>query len=536
VSDELLPDEPLLDTRGLQIRPDPAPLPEGPHTIAGILVDGVHAHPEREALVQGADRLTYRELDERVTAAAGGLAALGIGPGDRVAASLPNRTALVEAFLATQRLGAIWLGINTNLTAPEARWMLDDSEASLLLTTPDRGIDIGDDRTLTIDPTTGAGSWVDLVAAGHPQPEVEVDPHAPAAIAYTSGTTGHPKGAVHSQHNIIWSGISSRTSYPAIPDERHGTALACTILNLLLLGPVWSFVRGTTAVLIDRTDPVGMTEVIRAEGISRMTLVPTLVHDLVEHPDVGREDLAGLVNMVIGAAHTPPELRQRWYEKFGTWPMVGYGLTEAPSGVVRDRAGHQKDGQRNDGTAGYPLDPVEVLVVDEDGAEVPAGEVGEVCFRARTDGRWAGVWTPMLGYWNRPEATRAALRGSLLHTGDLGELDADGQLMIRGRQSQLILRGGANVYPTEVERVLLTHPEVAEAAVLGLPDARLGERVVAAVVPATGCTPDPVRLAAHCAVDLARYKVPDRFLIVDELPRNALGKVVLRDLLPRFED
>ncbi len=447
-----------------------------------------------------------------------------------MAASLPNRAALIEAFLATQRLGAIWVGINANLAPSEARWMIEDAGASLAVATPDRARDLGHNHALTVDPVSGEGSWADLLAAGHPQPTVDVDPHAPAAIAYTSGTTGRPKGAVHSQHNVIWSGISSRTSYPAVPDERHGTALSCTILNLLLLGPVWSFVRGTTAVLIDRTDPVGLAEAIRTDDVCRITLVPTLVHDLVEHPDVHREDLSGLTHMIIGAAHTPPELRQRWYDKFGTWPLVGYGLTEAPSGMVRDRAGHRA----NSTAAGFPLDPVEVLVVDRNGVDLPDGEVGEVCFRARSEGRWAGVWTPMLGYWNRPEATREALRGGLLHTGDLGHLDADGQLVVRGRQNQLILRGGANVYPAEVERVLLTHPDVAESAVIGLPDERLGERVVAVVVPVAGCSPDPADLSVHCAVDLARYKVPEKFLVVDELPRNAMGKVVPRDLLPLF--
>tara|TARA_B100001123_G_scaffold415294_1_gene515650 strand:+ start:316 stop:1917 length:1602 start_codon:yes stop_codon:yes gene_type:complete len=524
-----------LDDRGLVVRPDPSPMPEAPHSLADLLVDGVDEHPGREALIDPYARLTYRELDEQVAAAGGGLAALGIGAGDRVACSLPNRNELVVAFLAVQRLGAVWLGVNTNLAPTEVHWMLDDADVSAFISTPERADPMGNDRALTVS-RDGTGTWSDLVAAGHPDPRMAVDPHAPAAISYTSGTTGHPKGAVHSQHNVLWSAINSRTAYPVTPDERHGNALACTILNLLLLGPVWSFTRGTTAVLIDRTDPVGLTEAVQRERVTRILLVPTLVHDLVEHPDITRADLAGLTHVVIGAAHTPPELRRRWFEKFGSWPLVGYGLTEAPSGVARDRRDADGTDPDADGAAGHPLDPVDIVVLDEAGHELPVGEVGELCVRHHTEGRWAGVWTPMLGYWNRPEATREALRGGVLHTGDLGHLDSEGRVFVKGRQSQLILRGGANVYPAEVERVLLTHPDVERAAVLGVPDDRLGERVAAAVVPVAGRQPDVNDLAAHCATELARYKVPDRFLLVDDLPRNAMGKVVPRDLLPRFAD
>jgi len=501
--------------------------------VAACLDRGLIEQPGREALVWGDLSLTYAELDQRVAAAAGGLAALGIQSGDRVALSLPNVPAVVEAFLAIQRLGAVWLGINTNLAPPEARWMLEDTGASLFITGPGRAVASGDLHTLTVDPSDGSGTWADLVAAGRPAPTIDVDPHAPAAIAYTSGTTGRPKGAVHSQHNLLWPGISSRSSSPVRDEERHGTVLALTILNILVLGPLWSYLRGTTAVLLGRSDAVGLASDIREQRINRITLVPTLAYDLVAHPGVTRGDLAPLSQAVIGAGHSPPALRAAWQKKFGTPATIGYGLTEAPTGVTRERTDLPT---RSDG-AGYPLDPVRVVIVDDDDREVPSGETGEVCIAPAVHGPWAGSWTPMLGYWNRGEATTEALRGGMLHTGDLGFLDS-GQLVVRGRRTEMILRGGANVYPAEVERVLLDHPEVREASVLGIPDDRLGEAVVAALVPMNDVDPDtlPEAVVAFCREQLAHYKVPSRMLVLDGLPRNALGKVVKTDLAPRFDE
>ena len=540
-----LGDPPPVDHRGLVDRDPPADLPEGPFTTAEALVDGVRHHPDRPALVHGTASLTYAELDARVAAAAGGLASLGFGPGDVVACSLPNRVALVEAFLATQRLGAVWLGVNANLVGDEVAWQLDDARADLLVTTPERASSlagpVGDRAvgrpTQEVDPTDGSGSWADLLAANYPAPSPTIDPHAPAAIAYTSGTTGRPKGAVHSQHNLLWPGISSRQSYPAVPDEHHGTALALTILNMLVLGPLWAFLRGTTAVLMDRTDPVGFATEVRTRRINRVTLVPAMAHDLVDHPDVTRDDLATLTQTIIGAGHSPPALREAWAGKFANRAIVGYGLTEAPTGVTRE---HVDLPTRSDG-AGYPLEPVKVVIVDADDRPVPDGDTGEVCIAPAVDGPWAGVWTPMLGYLGRPAATAEALRGGVLHTGDLGFLDEHGQLVIRGRRTEMILRGGANVYPAEVERVLLDHPGLREVAVLGLPDERLGEVVAAGLVaePGPWADGDPDALvddvASFCTDRLARYKVPDRMLVVDALPRNAMGKVLRADLASTFE-
>ncbi|GIT46279.1 MAG: hypothetical protein Ct9H300mP12_08640 [Acidimicrobiales bacterium] len=404
--------------------------------------------PDHPALGHRDIWLTYAELDARVDAAAGGLAASSVGPGDVVACSLPNRIALVEAFLATQRLGAVWLGVNANLADDEMAWQLDDARTALLVTTPERAATLpqppGGRPILMVDPSNGSGSWSDLVDAGHPAPATSIDPHAPAAIAYTSGTTGRPKGAVHSQHNLLWPGISSRRSYPAVPDERHGAALALTILNMLVLGPLWAFLRGTSAYLMDHTDAVGVASEVRTRRISRLTLVPAMAHDLVAHPDVTCDDLASLTQTIIGAGHSPPPLRNAWAEKFGTRAIVGYGLTEAPDRGY-PRARRQADATRRCRLSARTGPGGDRRRGRPSGARRRYRRGVPRPHHRRSVGRGGG--RPCSAPLGRPEATAEALRGGVLHTGDLGFIDEDGQLVIRGRRTEMILRGGGQRLP-----------------------------------------------------------------------------------------
>jgi acyl-CoA synthetase (AMP-forming)/AMP-acid ligase II len=233
----------------------------------------------------------------------------------------------------------------------------------------------------------------------------------------------------------------------------------------------------------------------------------------------------------VGGSDVPPEVVRLYRERFGRPVGIGYGMTEAPTAVT------WSDGSvpSAPGLCGRALPQVEIEIVGADGAVLPDGEVGEITVRPARSGPYAGVYTPMLGYWRRPEATREALRGGRYHTGDLGVLAPDGNLYIRGRRNELILRGGANVYPAEVERALQEHADVESAAVFGIPDERLGERVVAVVQPRPGrpVPPEDV-LRAFCAERIARYKVPERIASVAALPRNAMGKIVKRSLLPLF--
>jgi acyl-CoA synthetase (AMP-forming)/AMP-acid ligase II len=516
------------------------PIPGGgPQSVAAILDPVLAVAPEREALVGRTGRLSFAELDRAANRAAHALAALGVAAGERVAACLPNDVDLPVAFLATQRLGAIWVGVNRPLAPPEKAYLLSDSGARVLLAEPATLAELEPHaavlpellHTLAVVPGARDCPWRERCArADDARPAAEVDPFAPAAIAYTSGTTGHPKGAVHSQHNLLLPGAVSRALGRVPPGTRQGAVLPLTILNLVILEVLAAWYDGRTVVAIDRTDPLGLAAWIRDERVGAFSAVPTIYHDLLTHPGVAREDLASLVVPGVGGSDVPPELVRLYRERFGRGVGVGYGMTEAPTAVT------WSDGSvpPAPGLCGRPLPQVEIEIVGEDGRTLPAGDVGEITIRAARSGPFAGAYTPMLGYWRRPEATRLALREGRYHTGDLGCFAEDGNLYIRGRRNELILRGGANVYPAEVERVLGEHPAIACAAVLGIPDERLGERVVAVVQPRDAGAPSEAELRDFCRGRLARYKVPDRIALVATLPRNAMGKIRKPELRALF--
>jgi len=521
---------PTPDAPGL-VAPERRPaIPGGPQLAARVLDRGLDAHPDREALVGRHGRYSWRELDADANRAAHALTELGVSPGDRVATALPNDVDIVIAFLACMRIGALWLGVNLPLAPPEKAHLLRGSGAGVVLATPEAAVELatvaddlpGLERVVTVAPGTDADDWRHLVASqAATAPAVELDPFAPAAIAYTSGTTGYPKGAVHSQHNLLLPGAVARARGQYGPDDRVGVVLPLTILNLVALGPLLAWQTGATCVAIDRPDAPGLARWIRDERIAAISTVPTVMHDLLTHPDVTADDLASLTTPGVGGADCPESFRDLYRRRFGREVTVGYGLTEAPTAVTMT----DPDAAPVPGSAGRALPHVRVVVVGDDGTEAPAGTTGEICVGPATEGPWAGVYTPMLGYWGRPEATEAALRDGLLHTGDLGLVDADGELFVRDRHNDLIIRGGANVYPAEVERVLHEDPRVAACAVIGRADDRLGERVVAFVQVADGEHLPPDELRDACVANLARYKVPEEIRFVESFPRTPMGKI-----------
>ncbi len=503
-------------------------------TVARVLDAALTYAPGKLALVDATHRYTFAGLDEAVSRATNALYALGVREGDRVAASLPNHAGIVIAFLATQRLGAIWVGIAGVLAGPEKRAILEDAGASVVLTSPALALEVerilpsGARELVVFDPRDTEARFTRLMGeASTDSSRAHIEPHAPAAIAYTSGTTGLPKGAVHSQYNLMLMGAMARelSLYPS--DMAHGVMLPLTTLNLMVLVPLVTLQLGAPCVVLESTKGPQLARRVREERIGHFTAVPTIYYDLLTHPDVDVRDLASLRAPEIGGANVPPSIRALVRERLGIESCVGYGMTEAPATVTRTRP----QAEHAPGSCGHALPHVRIEIRSESDAQLAPGEVGEICVAAAFEGPFAGLYTPMLGYWNKPEATAAVLRQGRYYTGDLGMLDAAGELVVLGRKQELIVRGGAKIYPAEVERVLHDDPAVAAAAVVGTPDARLGERVVAFIEPAPGLTVDLDALRARCEARLARYKIPDSLRLVERMPRNAMGKIVKRELL-----
>lgn len=495
-----------------------------PASVARVLDRALSSAPDSEALVTRSARLSYAQLDAAAHRAAHALAALGVRRGDRVGASLPNEVDVVAAFHGAMRLGAVWVGVNRALAPPERRYLLADCGASVLLCEGD-----GEAGDPAVDPGEGVraidlATWRSAVDAASAAPWTgpDVDPFAPAGIAYTSGTTGHPKGAVHSQHNLLLPGAVLVASRGYGPSLRKGDCFPFTILNMAVLTTLLVSQAGGTSIVMDRIDAEGVAEWIRTERVTTWNGPPALLHSLASMDQIAASDLASLDEVWTGGADCPEAIRRAFAAKFALPVLATYGLSEAPTVVAIDE---RSGASHRTGASGRPLPHLAVRIVDGTGAEVPTGETGEIVVGPADD-----RYRPMLGYWERPEATAAAVVDGALHTGDLGFVDADGHLHVRDRTSLLIIRGGANVYPAEVERVLQEHPAVAASAVLGVPDERLGERVAALVQPVEGASIDLDELRAHLLANLARYKVPEQLVVVASLPRNAMGKVIRTEL------
>lgn len=515
---------------GLRCGLAPSRMPQGAASIAA-LVDAL-PRTAAPAVIDREGTLTYAELSARIGAAVARLAGHGVGAGSVVAGCSANCSALAIVFFAVQRLGAVWVGINPALGQAEKSAQLHDCGVTLVLVGAPRHDElVGICANLTGRPIVlvledEAREFVAMAMRGGSPPLLPLpDAHAPAIIGYTSGTTGTAKGVVHSQHGLMSfvNGSLALGSAQWAAGARRGVSISMTIMNLMVYGPVVALAAGGCLVLMDRPDAEGVGQWIETHRVEIFNGTPTTFWDLLCNPKLQHFDLSSLKAVCLGGGPAPLDLVEAFRTRFGYELRTDYGLSEAPASVVMGRL------DRADNVIVYddPGKHVSLAILDPEGREVAPGTLGELCIGPHRSGQWAGVFTGMLGYWRRPEETRDAFHGAWLRTGDEATMDEHGRMRIAGRKKEMILRGGANIYPAEVEAVVRRHDSVQDVVVLGLPDPRLGEVVAAFVKLAPGAVASAdlaARLREFCRAEIARYKVPERWFIVDDFPRNALNK------------
>jgi long-chain acyl-CoA synthetase len=491
--------------------------------LALNLVEAKDMYPDRAAVRLDDRVLTYQQLDGRSARAAGLLAGLGVEPGDRVALMLPNVPEFAVLYYGALRAGATVVPMNPLLKAREVEFYLGDSGAKLIFAW----------QTAANEAGKGAeAAGTHLVPVATETFDRLLGEHAPlmavadladddtAVILYTSGTTGRPKGAQLTHANLRRNtAVAASTLFQLEPDD--------VVMGCLPLFHSFGQTCGLNAVvgsgacltLVPRFDPGKALEVIQRDRVTVFEGVPTMYVALLNHPQRDDYDVGSLRVCVSGGAALPVEVLRGFEGAFGCVILEGYGLSETSPVASFNHPGRK----RKPGSIGTPIEGVEIRVVDPAGQDVPAGGVGEIAIRGHN---------VMKGYWRQQEATRAAIPDGWFRTGDLARQDEDGYLFIVDRKKDLIIRGGYNVYPREIEEVLYEHPAVAEVAVIGIPHATHGEEVGAAVVLKPGAEATAEDLRAFCKERVAAYKYPRHVWLEAALPKTATGKLLRREVQP----
>ncbi len=505
-------------------------------TIASSLV------PDRTAMVCEDETRSFAQLQERVNRLANGLRSLGVSKGDKVAVMAVNSMPYVETYYASARLGATFVPLNFRAKRDEIAYMVNNSEASVLLV-GERYLELVADikpqmetikHLISMDTKAeGMTNYEELLAAHEPE-EIftDVEDMDPTIIIYTSGTTALPKGVVLT--HLGMSVYVTNTVEPADPAAEDVDVLLvsvpfCHVAGATtMLSSVWS---GRKLVILPQFDPEGWLKAVQTHRVTHSFVVPTMLKRVMDHPEFDKYDLSSLQLLAYGAAPMPYEVVTKAVGVFKCGLMNAYGQTESTSSltylgpdahVIPDGPPEERELKlRRLRSVGKTMDDITVAILDPEGNELPAGKEGEIVAKG------ARI---MSGYLGRDEETNEAMRGGWLHTGDVGWKDEEGYLFITGRTKDLIIRGGENIAPGEIEAVLDQHPAVQEAAVIGVPDVEWGEDIKAVIILRPGQTVTPEELTAFVKGQLASFKAPKYYDFVQEMPRNYLGKVLKTDL------
>jgi acyl-CoA synthetase (AMP-forming)/AMP-acid ligase II len=481
--------------------------------------------PDKEAIVFEDRRITYRQFNARTNQRANALLEMGIKKGDHVATMFLNCNEVLETFYALFKIGAVPVPLNIRLSSKELIYIIDHSDSTSIILSGDfknlvesirpeckkirnilcTGTDIPESM-IPFDELTDKSS-ID-------EPDEKVNEEDVACLLYTAGTTGRPKGVIITHRNSVWAAVNAVLDTDNRPEYKvllvfplyHAAAYTLVNTNIFI---------GCTTVLLKSFDPRLVMETVERERINRMTFPPTVWNFILQIPDLEKYKRDSVRSISSGAEAMPMETKKRLIEVFPNAKIgESYGMTESTATITTCKP---EDVERKFSSVGKPFTNVEIRLVDENGNDVPKGEVGEILFRGPT---------MMKGYYKDPEATSEAIRGGWLHTGDLGRLDDEGFLYIVDRKKDMIISGGENIYPREIEEVLYQHPKVLEAAVIGLPDPIWGEKVHAIVVPKEGELLTEEEIINFCKDRIASFKKPKSVSFVERLPRNPAGKVL----------
>jgi long-chain acyl-CoA synthetase len=488
--------------------------------LATLLTDSAVSHPGRTALKLEDLEISYAQLNEFSARAAALLREKGIGRGDRVGVMLPNVPQFAIAYYGVLQAGGVVVPMNPLLKGREVKFYLSDPEAKAVFAWHDfadaaqEGAAEAGAEPIIVEP----GGFEELLSPVAPTFEV-VDRGVDdtAVILYTSGTTGTPKGAELTHENLernaeVTTGLTDISEADVLLGALplfHAFGQTCSLNTAMANAAMLS--------MIPRFDPSKALEIIERDKVTIFQGVPTMFTAMLHHPDRAEFDVSSLRVCVSGGSAMPVEVMRGFEEAFACKVLEGYGLSET-SPVA---SFNHPDRERKPGTIGQPVEGVEMKVLDDDGKEVAQGEIGEIVIKGHN---------VMKGYWRKPDATQEAIRDGWFHSGDMGRVDEDGYFAIVDRKKEMIIRGGYNVYPREIEEVLYEHPAVQEAAVVGVPDEKMGEEIAAAVVLKQDQQLSEDEMRGYLKEQLAAYKYPRRVWFVEELPKGPTGKILKREI------